>query len=134
MVHKRHSRRNSKGGSYTSASSYGEYVNGSQNAQFDRVFSTSGPYAGLQGNISIGAQGQNSHYVGSPNAQQLALVQKAGRRRSRGISRGRTRGKSGGIWGSVINQAIVPFSLLGMQQSYKRKRHGGKHTRKHRRH
>jgi len=125
MRHKRHSsRRHKKGGSYSSASSYGEYVNGGQNAQYNRVFSQSGPYANLQGNISIGAQGQNSHYTGSPNAQQLALVQKAGKRGSRR--------KRGGIWGSVINQAIVPFSLLGMQQTYGRKRHGGKHTRKHR--
>jgi len=130
MTHKKHSRRHGrrhkKGGSYTSASSYGEYVNGGENAQYSRVFSQSGPYANLQGNISIGAQGQNSHYVGSPNAQQLSLIQKAGKRSSRR--------KRGGIWGSVINQAIVPFSLLGMQQTYRRKRQGGKHTRKHRRH
>jgi hypothetical protein len=119
MTHKRHSRRKNsgrhkRGGSnYSSAASYGEYVNGLGNAQYNRVFSTSGPYANVPGNISIGAQGQNSRYIGGPNAQQLALVQKAGRRVSRK--------RKGGIWGSVINQAIVPFSLLGMQQSYRRK-------------
>ena len=130
MVHKRHSRRHSRrhkrGGSYSSAASYGEYVNGGADAQYNRVFSQSGPYSNLQGNISIGAQGQNSHYVGSPNPQQLSLIQKAGKRGSRR--------RKGGIWGSVINQAIVPFSILGMQQSYRGKRHGGKHTRKHKRH
>ena len=35
--------------------------------------------------------------------------------------------KRGGFLGGLINQAIVPFSLLGMQQSYKKKR-GGKKT------
>ena len=66
--------------------------------------------------------------------------------RARGASRGRTasrarsasrsaararsasRGKSGGLFGSVINQAIVPFSLLAMQQSYRKK--GGRKTMK----
>jgi len=116
MQRKRQSRRQRKGGSYTSASSYGEYVNGDANEQYGRVFSTSGPYANIPGNISIGAQGQNSNNVGAPNAQQIALIQKAGKGTRR----------KGGFWGSVINQAIVPFTLLGMQQSYKRKRHGGK--------
>lgn len=122
MQRQRQSRRQRKGGSYTSASSYGGYVNGSEDAQYSRVFSTSGPYANIPGNISIGAQGQNSNNVGAPNAQQLALVQKAGK--------GKGTRRKGGLWGSVINQAIVPFSLLGMQQSYKRKRQGGKSRRR----
>ena len=126
MTNKRHSRRYKKAGSpYSSASSYSEYVNGSENAQYNRVFNTSGPYANIPGNISIGAQGQNSHQQGTPSAQNLALIQKAGK--------SRRRRKRGGLWGSVINQAIVPFSLLGMQQSYKRKRYGGKKTTQKRR-
>jgi hypothetical protein len=43
---------------------------------------------------------------------------------------GKTKSRRGGFLGSLINQAIVPFSILGMQQSYKRKRHGGRKTRK----
>jgi len=39
--------------------------------------------------------------------------------------------KHGGFLGQIINQAIVPFGLLGAQQTYRRKRSGGK-TRKHR--
>jgi hypothetical protein len=130
MRHKRHSRRRhgrryKKGGaSYSSAASYSEYVNGGENAQYQRVFSQSGPYANIPGNISIGAQGQNSHMSGSPNAQQIELIQKAGKRGSRR--------KRGGIWGSVINQAVVPFSILGMQQSYGRKKHDNMHTRRRR--
>jgi hypothetical protein len=42
---------------------------------------------------------------------------------------GKTKSRRGGFLGSLINQAIVPFGILGMQQSYRRKRRGG--TRKH---
>jgi hypothetical protein len=38
--------------------------------------------------------------------------------------------KRGGFLGSLINQAIVPFSILGLQQTYKKNKKGGKHTRK----
>lgn len=44
----------------------------------------------------------------------------------------KTKSRRGGFLGSLINEAIVPFSILGLQQTYKKKRHGGKHTRKHR--
>jgi hypothetical protein len=125
--HKRrnHGRKNKKGGgSYSSAASYGEYINGNENAQYDRVFSTSGPYGNINGNTIIGAQGQNSQQTGLPNSQQLALIQKAGK----------SRRKRGGLLGTVINEAVVPFAILGMQQTYKRKKYGGKtHRRRHRR-
>jgi hypothetical protein len=39
--------------------------------------------------------------------------------------------KRGGNLASILNQAVVPFGLLGLQQTYKKKRHGGKKTRKH---
>jgi len=116
-------RRHKRGGSpsnYTSASSYGQYVNGSENDQFNRVFSTSGPYASIPSNISIGAQGQNSAQPNVPTSQDLSLIQSAGRRR-----------KHGGLWGQVINQALVPATLLGMQQTYRRKKSGGKKSRRH---
>ena len=62
---------------------------------------------GGNSNVIIGAQGQ-----------------KAGGRRS----------KKGGFWGQIINQAVVPFGILGLQQTYRRKsHHGGKrHTRRRR--
>jgi len=44
----------------------------------------------------------------------------------------KTKSRRGGFLGSLINEAIVPFSILGLQQTYKKKRYGGKHTRKHR--
>jgi len=123
MVHKpssaalkggRHKRRHRMRGGYSSASTYGDYVNGNENVQFDRVFSQSGPYASVPGNMSIGAQGQNANMAGMPNANSLALIQNAGSRHSRK--------RRGGFLGEVINQALVPASLLTMQQTYKRNR------------
>lgn len=130
----RHSRRHSRnhrsrrhkmsGGSYSDAASYGMYVNGTGDSQWNRTMDQSGPYGQIQGNVIIGAQGQNVAPVSQvPNAGQLALIQKAGRRRS----------KKGGFIGEMINQAIVPLSILGMQQTYRRKR-GGRRTRRHRKH
>jgi hypothetical protein len=43
--------------------------------------------------------------------------------------RSRKHHRKGGFLGEVINQAIVPFSLLAMQQKYKKK--GGKTMRHH---
>lgn len=109
-------RKSKRGGSnYSSAASYGQYVNGTQNAQFDRVFSTSGPYATSQSNTSIGAEGQNAMQPYIPSSQDLTLIQSAGKRKKRG-----------GLWGEVINQAIVPVTLLGMQQTIPRRKRGGK--------
>jgi hypothetical protein len=38
----------------------------------------------------------------------------------------RTRSKRGGYFGTVISQAAVPFSILAMQQSYRRKKNSPK--------
>jgi hypothetical protein len=43
----------------------------------------------------------------------------------------KTRSRRGGFLGSLINNAIVPFSILGLQQTYRKHKRGGKHTRKH---
>jgi hypothetical protein len=118
--HRSNSRR-MKGGSYTSASTYGGYVSGSGDSQFSRTLNQEGSFGQIPGNVIIGAQGQNVTPVSQiPNAGQLALVQTAGRRRRRG-----------GFLGEVVNQAIVPLTILGMQQTYRRKRGGKRHTRRH---
>ena len=130
MAKHRHSRRHRsrsrrmRGGSYTSGSSYGTYVNGSPDSQFARTFDTTGPYAGRAGSEYVGAQGQWAQQPNTPSAQNLSLIQSAGRRR---------RSRRGGFFGEVINQAIVPFGLLGLQQTYRKKRTGGRRTRRHRR-
>jgi hypothetical protein len=123
--HRSRSRRMRGGsGNYTSGSTYGSYVNGSGNSQFARTFDTTGPYANRVGAEYVGAQGQNVQLPGVPTAQNLALIQSAGKRR---------RSRRGGFFGEVINQAIVPFGLLGLQQTYRKKRTGGRKTRRHRR-
>ena len=99
--------------SYSSASSYGMAVNGSGDSQFNRVFGNGG-----NSNIITGVQGQNA---GIPPT----LAQRAG---------GKRRSKRGGFWGQVINQAIVPFGILGLQQTYGKKRHSGGKTHRRRRH
>ena len=130
MAKHRHSRRHRsrsrrmRGGSYTSGSSYGTYVNGSPDSQFARTFDATGPYAARAGSEYVGAQGQWSQQPNTPSAQNLSLIQSAGRRR---------RSRRGGFFGEVINQAIVPFGLLGLQQTYRKKSHGGRRTRRHRR-
>ena len=83
--HSRRTRRTRKmkgGGPYTSASSYGTYVSGSTNAQYDRVF---GPeYANVPGNVIIGAQGQNLPPMSQiPTPAQLSLAQSGGKRKKR---------------------------------------------------
>lgn len=115
---RRHSRKYRGGNapnpsSYSSASSYGMTVNGSGDSQFNRVFGNGG-----NSNVITGVQGQN---VGIPPT----LAQKAG---------GKRRSKRGGFWGQVINQAVVPFGILGLQQTYGRKQHKGGKTHRRRRH
>ena len=104
--------------SYSSASSYGMAVNGTGDSQFNRVFSQSGMDGRFQSNTIVGAQGQN---LGLPPT----VAQRAG---------GKRRSKKGGFWGQVINQAVVPFGILGLQQTYRRKNHRGGKTHRRRRH
>ena len=108
------------GGNYTSGTTYGDYVNGSGDSQYARTFDQTGPYADRVGTLYVGAQGQWANPYNTPSGENLSLIQSAGKSRKR----------RGGLVGEVINQAIVPFGLLGLQQTYGRKRRGGK-TRKH---
>jgi hypothetical protein len=136
MAKHRHSRRHRRShkrshgvkrggsGNYTSASTYGSYVNGSGDSQYSRVFDQSVD-AGRQSNLLVGVQGQWAQQPHGPTAQNLALVQSAGKRKNKS--------RRGGLFGEVVTQAVVPLALLGMQQTYRRKRTGGrKGTRKYR--
>ncbi len=126
--HRSHRRKSlrMRGGSYTSASTYGQYVSGDMNSQWSRTMDQSGAYGQVPGNAIIGAQGQNVIPASQmPTSAQLDLIQKAGRRRHR----------KGGFLGEVVSQAVVPFGLLGMQQTYRRRRGGrSRRTRRHRKH
>jgi hypothetical protein len=52
----------------------------------------------------------------TPTPQSLALIQSAGRRR------GRKSRKGGFLMGEVVNQAVVPFGLLALQNRYGRRK------------
>ena len=143
MPKRNHYRKNKRGGSnpnlpysapvkyggshYSSASTYGTYVNGSGNSQYERVFSQSSPDAVNPSNNIWGVQGQNLTMPQNPTPQQLSLIQSAGsKRRTKCRTKcrtGRSRSKSrrGGSFGQVINNAVVPFSLLALQQTFRRK-------------
>ena len=110
-------------GTYSSAASYGEFVNGSGGSQWSRSMDQAGAYGQVPGNVIIGAQGQNVQPSSMmPSQANLDLIQKAGRRRRRG-----------GFLGEVINQAVVPLSLVAMQNTYRRRK-GGRSRRTRRRH
>jgi hypothetical protein len=112
-------KRKYRGGNYSSATGYNDYVNGaSGNDQYNRVFSASSPYN--TGNGLVGAQGQQVFH--QPNTGNSSLLN-GGRRR-------RHRTRRGGNLGTILSQAVVPFSLLGLQQSYRKKR-GGTRKRRH---
>ena len=111
MARRRHSSRRYRGGaeapnpsSYSSGASYGVAVNGPT----------------VQGQFDRTFMGNGpANYTGVQG-------QMTGGRKSRR--------RHGGFLGGIINQAIVPFSILGMQQTYRKKRHGGKTRRRRRRH
>ena len=110
---RRHHTRKQRGGNYTSATTYGMYVNGTGGSQFDRTFSQAGEYANRAGTEYVGAQGQWANQPSAPSAENLSLIQQAGRRNKRH----RKRSRKGGFYGSVLGQAIVPGTILAMQQS-----------------
>ena len=90
--------------SYSSGTSYADAIFGSGQSQFDRMQSS-------VSNVITGAQGQS-----------------AGAKRR--MSQKRT--KSGGFWGHLVNQAIVPMTIFGLQQTYRRKSNKSRSTRKKR--
>ena len=108
------------GGNYSSASSYGSYVNGSGDSQYNRVFDQGS--STNQSNVIVGAQGQWATQPGTPT--NLNMIQAAGQKRS-----GSRKNRRGGLVGEVLSQALVPFGILALQQSYRKKR-GGKTRRR----
>jgi hypothetical protein len=110
MARRRHSSRRHRGGagypnpsSYSSGAGYGVAVNGP----------------------TVEGQFDRTFMGNGPANYRGVQGQMTGGRKSRR--------RRGGFLGEVINQAIVPFGILGMQQTYRKKRHGGRKTRRHRR-
>ena len=118
---RRHSRRQ-RGGNWTSGTTYGSYVNGTGPAQFERNFSLASPYADST-TTYVGAQGQN--YVPRMDAKlDLNLIQSAGRKKKL---------RRGGFLGPIVSQAIVPATILGLQQTYRRRGNSANKTHRRRR-
>ena len=67
---------------------------------------------------NINAQDQQ----GVPSLQNLSLIQSAGKRhRKHGKKHSRKMSKKGGSWAAVANQAIVPLTLFGLQNRFKKR-------------
>ena len=90
---------------------------GGENQQYNNVFDIGSKTLGNSFTILPASQ--------TPTPQQLSLIQSAGGRRRgrRGRGRGRMTKKRGGfLMGEVINQAVVPFGLLALQNRYGRRK------------
>jgi hypothetical protein len=68
------------------------------------------------------------------NKQRFQQQQQQQQQQQRSKSRGRGRSQGiGGYWGAVLETAIVPLTLLGLQQTFRRKKHVGGKTRRNKR-
>lgn len=112
---------------YGSASNWMLSQVGNGDMQYDNVFKNP---ANMQNNSNaiVGLQGQ---HAGSSYAKMRmgGQVTKSHPKGGRGRGRRRSRGRRGGCWGEVLKQAIVPLTLLGMQQKFGKrtqKKRGGK--------
>lgn len=113
--------------SYSSAETYGNAVNGTVNSQMHRVFGNATGTASHYGqsNASVGIQGQMAASVHPLKGGRRRKSAKKMTRKSRG------KGKCGGLFGPVLNQALVPFGILALQQSFGRKKSGNPETKKY---
>lgn len=80
-------------------------------------------------NVMMGSQTSN---VIQPISQHVALPvpQSGGRRSVHRRRNGKGRTKKGGYWGAVLEQAIVPLTLLGLQQKFPGRRHNNRTQRR----
>jgi hypothetical protein len=85
---------------------------GNENQQYNSVFDI--------GSTTLGNSFTHLPQSLTPTPRSLELIQQAGGRRRR---RGRmTKRRGGFLMGEVINQAVVPFGLLALQNRYGRRR------------
>ena len=113
-------RRNSKKGGYSDAASYALATVGTANTQYNNVFDIS--KSQVPGNALVSLNGKQT--VGGRRSRSRS------RNKSRSRSRSRRRSQKGGLWGGIISKALAPFTLLAMQQSYRRKTRGNQTRRR----
>jgi hypothetical protein len=88
---------------------------GNEDQQYNAVFDIGSKTLGNSFTILPASQ--------TPTPGNLALIQSAGARRRGRRGRGRMTKKRGGfLMGEVINQAVVPFGLLALQNRYGRRK------------
>jgi hypothetical protein len=119
-------------------------LTGTMNDQLKNTFNVNGPPGNglvlLDGRSITSSGPMSGPMTGGRkrrHGRKVLMSRSRGRGQSRGQSRGRgrSRGIRGGFVGSVINQAVVPLALLGLQQTYGRRGTGfkGKKSRRGRR-
>ena len=113
----RRSRRGGDGASSWVTSNFGSTVD----QQFSNTFGNAG--GGNAGNLIPTLAGAPA--VGANNIAQGSLALNVGKQS------GGKRNMSGGYWAQVLQQALVPFGLLGLQNSYGRRHHNKTHKRRH---
>ena len=102
---------------------------GTMQQQFDNTFNNNGsPGNGLVllngRSVSMPSAGGGGAMMGSMTGGRRR--RRRLRSRSRGMKHSSSRRIRGGFMGSVVNQAVVPLALLGLQQTYRRRGTGFK--------
>ena len=106
------------------ASEYMSRLVGTTDSQYNRTFDINSP--ANRGNALVLADGRSISGGSSrrrSRSRMNAVARGRGRARGRGGS-SRSRNTRGGFMGSLINQAVVPLALLGLQQTYRRRGQG----------
>ena len=104
------------------ASEYMSRLVGTTDSQYNRTFDINSPLN--RGNALVLADGRSISGGSRKGARGGARARRGRGIRARGSNHARK--TRGGSMGSILNQAIVPLALLGLQQTYRRRGTGYK--------